>query len=365
MALVAPSPLPEQAEVVLGVDTHKEIHVAAVLTVLGVFLAGREFPATAAGYRGMVAWARPFGALRRAGEGTGSYGAALARTLRAEAVTVVEVNGPDRSARRRRGKEDAVDAEAAAHAVLSGEATATPKGRSRRYGSSRPQRTLRQGPCAGDQPARGGAGQRRPGALRGPDPAKHPSAHRPTCRPRLRPTPEGTPPRRPTQPRRPCTPCGTSPAASSTSMPGSTTCASASPPPSGPPFPACSRSTASAPTRPPPCSLPLATTPTGSPPRHPSPPSAGSARSRRQSGKTQRHRLNRGGHRHANTAFYRAVLTRLRWNPRTRDDLQRRTTEGLSKRGIIRCLKRYLAGTVYRITLLATQTAPPSAAQHP
>jgi transposase len=128
VAIVAPSPLPEQAEVVLGVDTDKEIRVAAVLTVLGVCLAGRKFPATAAGYRGMVAWARSFGALRRAGvEGTGSYGAALARTLRAEAVTVVEVNRSDRSARRRRGKKDAVDAEAAAHAVLSGDATATPK----------------------------------------------------------------------------------------------------------------------------------------------------------------------------------------------------------------------------------------------
>ena len=67
------------------------------------------------------------------------------------------------------------------------------------------------------------------------------------------------------------------------------------------------------------------------------------------SGKTQRLRLNRGGQRQANAALYRAVLTRLRWDPATRDYLRRRTTEGLSKREVIRCLKRYLARTVYRI----------------
>ncbi|MEV6235078.1 transposase [Saccharopolyspora shandongensis] len=61
------------------------------------------------------------------------------------------------------------------------------------------------------------------------------------------------------------------------------------------------------------------------------------------SGKTQRHRLNRGGHRQANTALFRAMLTGLRWDKHTREYLQRRTTEGLSKREIIRRLKRFLA----------------------
>ena len=67
------------------------------------------------------------------------------------------------------------------------------------------------------------------------------------------------------------------------------------------------------------------------------------------SGKTTRHRLNRGGDRHANAALHRIVLVRLRWRlPPTIDYLARRTAEGRSKREIIRCLKRYVAREVYR-----------------
>jgi transposase len=65
------------------------------------------------------------------------------------------------------------------------------------------------------------------------------------------------------------------------------------------------------------------------------------------SGKTVRHRLNRGGNRQANTALYRIVVVRLRWHQPTRDYLARRTKEGLSKREIIRCLKRYVAREVF------------------
>ena len=65
------------------------------------------------------------------------------------------------------------------------------------------------------------------------------------------------------------------------------------------------------------------------------------------SGKTVRHRLNRGGNRQANTALYRIMAVRLRWHQPTRDYLARRTKEGLSKREIIRCLKRYVAREVF------------------
>jgi hypothetical protein len=69
-------------EVVLGVDTHRDAHVAAVLSVMGTILATDEFPATPAGYRDLLKWARKSGAVRRAGvEGTGSYGASLSRYL--------------------------------------------------------------------------------------------------------------------------------------------------------------------------------------------------------------------------------------------------------------------------------------------
>jgi hypothetical protein len=74
------------------------------------------------------------------------------------------------------------------------------------------------------------------------------------------------------------------------------------------------------------------------------------------SGRTDRHRLNRGGDRQANTALYRIVLCRLRWDPRTRAYAARRTTQGLSRPEIIRCLKRYLAREVY--TALLTPDLP-------
>src|SRR5215207_9267196 len=121
-------PDPAAEQVILGVDTHKDAHVAAVVTPLGVQVAVASFPTTTAGYRQLLAWAREFGVLRRAGvEGTGSYGAGLARYLRGQHLTVIEVNRPDRAIRRRHGKTDTVDALAAALAVLSGRADTTAK----------------------------------------------------------------------------------------------------------------------------------------------------------------------------------------------------------------------------------------------
>ncbi|MFF7602926.1 IS110 family RNA-guided transposase [Streptomyces mirabilis] len=115
-------------ELVLGVDTHKDVHVAAVLTVLGALLATRSFPATRAGYRDLLAWASSFGMVGRAGvEGTGSYGASLCRYLMTQDVRVIEVDRPDRAMRRRHGKTDTIDAEAAARAVLAGRARTHPK----------------------------------------------------------------------------------------------------------------------------------------------------------------------------------------------------------------------------------------------
>jgi transposase len=115
-------------EVILGVDTHKDVHVAALSSPLGLTLSTASFPATIAGYQQMVAWARDHGRVCRAGvEGTGSYGAALTRHLVTEQITVIEVNRPDRAQRRTRGKSDILDAEAAARAVISQRATATAK----------------------------------------------------------------------------------------------------------------------------------------------------------------------------------------------------------------------------------------------
>ena len=114
--------------VIGGVDTHKDAHVAAVIDDLGRILGVGAFPATRCGYRRLLGWLQAHGELTAVGvEGCGSWGAGLARFLSANGVRVVEVNRPNRQNRRLRGKSDPVDAEAAARAVLSGEASVTPK----------------------------------------------------------------------------------------------------------------------------------------------------------------------------------------------------------------------------------------------
>ncbi|MFF4840341.1 IS110 family RNA-guided transposase [Streptomyces collinus] len=119
---------PVLREVVLGVDTHGEVHVAAVISPLGKILGTESFPATAAGYRQLLVWARKRGTVCRAGvEGTGTFGAGLSRYLLAQQIQVFEVNRPDRSARRLLGKSDPLDAQDAARAVLSGRARARAK----------------------------------------------------------------------------------------------------------------------------------------------------------------------------------------------------------------------------------------------
>lgn len=114
--------------VIGGVDTHKDVHVAAVIDERGKILDTKSFETGVTGYRELLVWLRSFGELAKVGaEGTGAYGAGLARHLVAEGVEVLEVNRPNRQARRRRGKSDTVDAEAAARAALNGEAAAVPK----------------------------------------------------------------------------------------------------------------------------------------------------------------------------------------------------------------------------------------------
>lgn len=115
-------------EVVLGVDTHLDAHVGALLSKTGKLLGTLVVPVSTEGYQHLLAWAMSYGELRRAGvEGTGTYGAELTRVLRKHGVEVLEINRPDRAARRSQGKSDPTDAESAARAVLSGKATAIPK----------------------------------------------------------------------------------------------------------------------------------------------------------------------------------------------------------------------------------------------
>jgi transposase len=117
--------------VIGGVDTHKHTHYAAVIDSRGRLLGHREFPATDQGYAALLTWLRTHGTVAVIGvESTGSFGATLTRFLSAAAVQVVEVNRPDRAARRKDGKSDRLDAEQIARSVLSQTATATPKAKS-------------------------------------------------------------------------------------------------------------------------------------------------------------------------------------------------------------------------------------------
>lgn len=115
---------------VLGIDTHKDTHVAIVLDDLGRIQVAESFGTTDKDNRALLRWAQTHGPIVRAGvEGTGSYGYRLARTLTDAGVEVIEVSRPDRARRRRKGKTDLIDAEAAARAVLADDATAIPKDR--------------------------------------------------------------------------------------------------------------------------------------------------------------------------------------------------------------------------------------------
>jgi transposase len=111
-----------------GVDTHKDTHVAAVVDRLGVEIATRAFPTTSSGYQDLARWLTSHGDLDRVGvEGCGSWGAGIARHLTAGGVTVVEINRPNRQARRSQGKSDPLDAIAAARSALAGLHAGIPK----------------------------------------------------------------------------------------------------------------------------------------------------------------------------------------------------------------------------------------------
>lgn len=344
-----------------GVDTHAEVHVAGVADQTGRVLGTQQFPATAEGYRAALAWMRGHGNLAKVGvEGTGSYGAGLARYLAAQGVEVAEVMRPNRQARRRRGKSDTADAIAAALAALNGEASGQPKSGDGTAESIRALLVARRGAVkactqAGNQlrdliitapqalreklaslpgPERVRVAARfRPGDLISPaeavkaamaivarrhqaltaeiaqlDTALQALVHHAAPAGFLAKTGVGT-----RSAARLLVTAGDNPARLRTEASFAALCGA-------------------------------------------SPVDA-------SSGKQRRHRLNRGGDRQANSALWRIVFTRMAVDPRTKAYMARRTAEGKTTREIIRCLKRYVAREVYKAL-----TAPPSGCtrtQHP
>jgi transposase len=328
-----------------GVDTHADVHVAAVVDGVGGELAVESFPTTPAGYAGLAAWMTGFGALQTVGvEGTGAYGAGLTRHLRRAGIEVIEVDRPNRQLRRQRGKSDTIDAVEAARAVVSGRARGVPKAANGNVEALRNLLVVR----------RGGRGTRvrcvnqmRHLVLTAPDSLRA-QLHGTSINvlvataARLRPDPDGDQvlfaaktalrtlaqqvialeadhARLDREIHRLVT--ATAPHLLTINGVG------------------------------PWCAAVLLVTAGDNPHRLHSEAAfaalCGVSPIPASSGKTNRHRLNRGGDRDANSALWTIVTNRLTNDPTTQAYLQRRVKDGRSRRETIRCLKRYVARQLY------------------
>jgi transposase len=327
-----------------GVDTHADAHVASALDPVGGLLGVQEFPATPAGYAQLLGWLGGFGTVCLVGiEGTGSYGAGLARYITAAGVRVVEVDRADRQDRRRAGKSDPLDAVSAARAAQSGRATGAPRGRD---GAVEAIRALMVAKRTARSERTQTINQARALVVTGPDDlrirfATHTPADLVAELACLRPRPGaivGYATRIALRElgRRAqfldaqlqrldevIVPLVTARAPGLLALYGV-----------GPDTAALLLITA------------------GDHPERLRSEAAwahlcATAPIPASSGKVTRHRLNPGGDRQANHALYRIVITRMSAHPATRAYVDRRSKEGLSKKEIIRCLKRYVAREIY------------------
>ena len=324
-----------------GVDTHADVHVVAAIDANGGVLGIESFPADTAGYEDLAGWLAGFGSVTRVGvEGTGSYGVGLARFLTTVDVEVVEVDRPNRQMRRKVGKSDPVDAVAAARAALSGAASVTPKTRNgpveqmrvllvaRR--SARHQRIqtlnqLRQLVFCAPEPIRTRFKDRYQTSLiteaaamrprQGSDPVLHTTNT--VIRDLAQRVKALNAEMRAIDQALISLIENTAPSLLELYGVGPDTAAT------------------------------LLVTAGDNPQRLRSERSwahlCGVTPIPASSGKTTRYRLNRGGDRHANSALYRIVLTRMSSHPETRRYVARRRAEGLTTAEVMRCLKRYVA----------------------
>jgi transposase len=346
-----------------GVDTHAEVHVAAAVDQAGRVLGTESFPAGEAGYARLLGWLAGYGELAQVGvEGTGSYGAGLTRYLAGHGVTVVEVPRPNRQRRRRHGKSDPVDAVSAALAALAGDDCSTPKSRSGAAESIRALRVAR----AGALKARTQAGnQLRDLVTCAPEPLRAQLAALSTIR-RVRAAAAFT--------------CGdavdpaevTKAAMASVAARWQALDAEAAALEAA--ITALVRRVAApawlARTGVAPLSASALITAAGDNPARITTEAAfaalcGVSAVDCSSGKQQRHRLNRGGDRQANTALWRIAVTRLQYDPATQAYYDRRTAAGKTRKEIIRELKRYIAREAYRELIrpgFGTTSTPPARA---
>ena len=348
-------PIPD---VIIGVDTHKLTHAAVAINALGARLGTMTIPVNSKGYQTLEAWAQSLGPVRAFGvEGTGAYGAGLSRFLCEHGHAVLEVNRPNRQFRHQKGKNDPLDAESAARAVLSGQATALPKSGTSAVemirhlkvardtavkGRTQAMQTLKaiivSSPAAlreqldrltGKMTLLRHLAALRPGPLTSTTASakislraiarrwlaldveiKGYDAHLERLTQQLAPElvqAHGM---------------GAGTAAEMLLLVGDN--------------PERIRSEAALAKLCGACPIPAS------------------------SGKTSRHRLNRGGNRQANAALYRVVIVRMRGHQPTLDYVRRRTAEGKSKPEIIRCLKRFVAREIFGNLCRTSDAVPPT-----
>jgi len=327
-----------------GVDTHAEVHVAAALDSVGGLLGVREFPATAAGYASLLGWLDGFGTVALVGiEGTGSYGAGLARHLAAAGIRVVEVDRADRQDRHRQGKSDPLDAVSAARAAQSGRARGAPKGRD---GAVEAIRALMVAKRSARAERTQTINQARALVLTGPDElrdrfAKHAAADLVAELAALRPRPGDVPGYATRIALRELGRRAEFLDAQIARLDERIIPLVAARAPGLLALYGVGADTAA-----------LLLIAAGDHPERLRSEAAwahlcGTAPIPASSGKVTRWRLNPGGNREANHALWRIVITRMSSHPPTRAYVDRRTKEGLSKKETIRCLKRYVAREVY------------------
>lgn len=329
-----------------GVDTHVDFHVAAVLNHIGGVLDVESFEATEAGYRELLGWLEGFGVVMRVGvEGTGSYGTGLARFLNDRGLDVVEVDRPNRQLRHRRGKSDPTDAIAAARAALSGEAAGRPKWRN---GPAEQMRVLLVARRSARDQRIQTLNQIRQLVFTAPGPIRERFIGRPptamlTEMAKMRPHPSSDPVSYVTR----CTIRDLARRikgldAETKQIRAKLRVLVGEMAPSLLELRGVGAESAA-----------MLLVAAGDNPERIRSEAAwahlcGVAPIPASSGKTIRHRLNRGGNRQANAALYRIVLSRLSCDPATQAYMTRRLAEGRSRKEIIRSLKRYLARQIYK-----------------
>ena len=349
------NPQTERAEIIGGVDTHQDLHTAAIVNLDGKVLGAESFSTTRAGYRAMLRWFRSHGELLRVGvEATGSYGAGVTRHLALAGIPVLEVTGPDPATRRTKGKTDTLDAVSAAEAARTRRRVQAAKDRSGAVEALRVLRTTRK---TAVKCRRATLQQLHNTIVSAPE----------EVRDRVR---------------------------NLTRMQRLRTCAAWRPDTVGYRDPSIATKIAlkslayrilelndeiAALDR---LIVPLVeelapnllrlqgvgidiagefvVTAGENPERLRSEASfammCGVCPIPASSGKTQRHRLNRGGNRQANSALHLVAIGRMRTDERTQAYVARRTRDGLSKREIIRCLKRYVAREIYKAIAASATT---------